>query len=310
VAFHQLLVAARKTWLMDALRDAVSHVDPNALKAQLSAYVPPDAQQILAAAGIRDEHVFPVPVLLEEAPTLVGYYRLLLGLPQKSFYGKGTGMGQVKGMEFDGTLNKNRRAAIPGFCQAMAAALADLVRQLSPTVTPRDVSELPLLTLGSQWQGSRNTQIGKAATQAAFLAIAEFVEPHTVKHEGGVITVRNPTGGAFVIARSDDPDVRVQEQLASRLVNRVAIELKGGTDYSNVHNRAGEAEKSHAKARLAGYQECWTVIHTKGVDMARLRSESRTTDVWFDAAQVLGREGPDWDDFRRRLAAAISIPRT
>jgi hypothetical protein len=45
VAFHQLLVAARKTWLRGALSDILGRVDPNALKMQLSAYVPTDAQQ-------------------------------------------------------------------------------------------------------------------------------------------------------------------------------------------------------------------------------------------------------------------------
>src|SRR5262245_27774261 len=90
VAFHQLLVSARKAWLIDALSEVLSQIDPMELKSQLLTYVPTDAQQILAGAGIRDEHVFPTPIILETAPTLVGYYRLLLGVPQKTFYGPGT----------------------------------------------------------------------------------------------------------------------------------------------------------------------------------------------------------------------------
>jgi hypothetical protein len=35
-----------------------------------------------------------------------------------------------------------------------------------------------------------------------------------------------------------------------------AIEIKGGRDYSNIHNRIGEAEKSHQKAEKQGYVEC------------------------------------------------------
>ena len=96
IAFHQLLVAARKSWLMDALSDALAHVDPKILKRQLSAFVPSDVQRILAAAGVRDEHVFPTPIILQTKPTLVGYYRLLLGVSQKVFYGTGTGMGHFK----------------------------------------------------------------------------------------------------------------------------------------------------------------------------------------------------------------------
>jgi len=69
VIFHQMLVAARKTALMDALSEALGLIDPKLLKKQISRYVPKDAQKLLAAAGIRDEHVFPVPAILERQPT-------------------------------------------------------------------------------------------------------------------------------------------------------------------------------------------------------------------------------------------------
>src|SRR5437879_5941634 len=174
VRFHQLLVAARKTWLMDALADALSRIDPVALKQQLVEHVPADAQRMLAAAGIRDEHVFPVPLILETAPTLVGYYRLLLGVPQKSFYASGTGLGMFKSMEMRGALTSRQQSALSDFCRAMCPALAELVRQLSPTVTPRDVQELPLLTLGSFFQGANNVLIGKQATADVFLSIKEI----------------------------------------------------------------------------------------------------------------------------------------
>ena len=51
---------------------------------------------------------------------LVGYYRLLLGVPQKTFYASGTGMSQFKSMEEDGRGNPgaipvthNRLAVLP-----------------------------------------------------------------------------------------------------------------------------------------------------------------------------------------------------
>ena len=102
VVFHQMLVAARKTVLMNALSEALGQIDPNVTKKQILTYVPADAQRILAAAGIRDEHIFPVPVVLERKPTLIAYYRLLLGISQKRFYRKGTGMGPFKSMETRG----------------------------------------------------------------------------------------------------------------------------------------------------------------------------------------------------------------
>jgi len=45
--------------------------------------------------------------------------------------------------------------------------------------------------------------------------------------------------------------------------NRISIEVKGGTDYSNIHNRLGEAEKTHQNAKAAGFTEFWTVITLK-----------------------------------------------
>jgi hypothetical protein len=190
----------------------------------------------------------------------------------------------------------------------MSLALAELIRTLSPTVTPRDITELPLLTLGSPFQGSRNTQIGEAATEAGFLAIAEIVNAYTTEQTGNTINLRNPSGRTFVIARSGDPDIRIQELIGDRIQNHIAIEIKGGTDASNAHNRAGEAEKSHTKAKSSGYRECWTVMFTAGISLSTLKSESPTTDVWFDAGHVLAREGSGWEDFRRRLAVAVGLP--
>lgn len=35
--------------------------------------------------------------------------------------------------------------------------------------------------------------------------------------------------------------------------NIIAVEVKGGTDFSNIHNRIGEAEKSHQTPVLSGF---------------------------------------------------------
>ncbi len=40
-----MLVAARKSVLMDALSEALGQIDPNITKKQILAYVPADAQQ-------------------------------------------------------------------------------------------------------------------------------------------------------------------------------------------------------------------------------------------------------------------------
>lgn len=118
----------------------------------------------------------------------------------------------------------------------------------------------------------------------------------------------NSAGREVVISLGADPDVRIQERFGADLRPKVAIEIKGGTDLANVHNRAGEAEKSHQKVKAHGYRDFWTVITTKGLDLRKLQSESPTTTSWFDVLQVIARQGPDWDAFKSRIAEAVGIP--
>jgi site-specific DNA-methyltransferase (cytosine-N4-specific) len=195
------------------------------------------------------------------------------------------------------------------FCATMAGPLADLVRQISPTITPRDINELPLLTLGSQFQGGNNNTIGKQATIDVFQAIIAAADPYVAEQRAKGLTVKNASGQVFEIQLASDPDVAIQEIAESGKVPVVAIEIKGGTDQSNAHNRAGEAEKSHQKIKDAGYGVCWTIIPKKGLDMAVLQRESPTTDRWFDVAQILAREGDDWTEFRKALDVALDIKR-
>jgi len=290
---------------MDALGEALADIEPNLLKRELSIFIPTDAQRALAAAGIRDEHVFPTPAILERKPTLLGYYRLLLGVPQKTFYRADS---RFKSMESRGALNENQKKGLPLLCKALSGGLAELVRQMSPGITQRDVAELPLLTLGAQFQGSNNNTIGKQAVVDAFLSVREIVKNHITYEQQGKITIKNSAGRTVVIALAADPDVRIQEEFSGKLQNKVAIEIKGGTDKSNAHNRAGEAEKSHQKARGEGFRDFWTIIAKKGLDIDKLKKESPTTNSWFDAAQVLGREGEDWEEFRNRIAGQVGIP--
>lgn len=317
VRFYQLLVAARTQWFMDALSDALSQLEQKVVKAQIGEYVPEDVQRILAAGGLRDEHVFPLPVVITKKPSLIGYYRLLLGAPQKSFYKGSTGMGRFKGMEELGTMTRSGEPYVPAFCLAMAKPLAELVRQI-PKITDRDLRELPLLTFGSQLQGSNNTQIGKTAMKEVFIAVKEIVKKHVIQSPVKLsaaqnekkVFLKNASGRTVVITLSHDPDLCIQELMEDNRPNsRVAIEVKGGTDVSNAHNRAGEAEKSHQKARKDyGFAEFWTIISKQGLQLVKLQKESPTTNLWFDIAEVLARDGPDWDEFRQRFAGACGIP--
>jgi XcyI restriction endonuclease len=309
ISFHQLLLGARTNWLLPALREALGKVDQAQVGAELSTFAPSDARRVLAAAGIRDEFVFPVPSIIHESPKLVGYYRLLLGRPQKSFYGS-DGFGVFKSAERSGNLSDRQRAILDDFCRAMGEALAELVRGIAPVVTMQDIEELPIVTIGSQFQGSNNNVIGQQATGAVFLAVLELVDDDAIIEQSeSKATIRNSAGRKVRIELASDPDVGVSEEVGDgALLKRVAIEIKGGTDRSNAHNRAGEAEKSHLKARAAGYTDCWTVISVHGVNFDRLRTESPSTASWFDINELLARQGESWDDFRHRLAVVVGIP--
>ncbi len=189
----------------------------------------------------------------------------------------------------------------------MAQPLAELVRQI-PNITQRDIRELPLLTYGAQLQGSNNTAIGKKAMQDVFMALSEIVSQHIVEKTTNRLVLKNAAGRTVFIRLSHDPDVAIDEQVGSATHKKVAIEVKGGTDISNAHNRAGEAEKSHLKAKNRGYPEFWTIISKTGLDMSKLKAESQTTNHWFDVAEVLARKGSDWDEFQQRVAAAAGVP--
>jgi XcyI restriction endonuclease len=275
---------------------------------EIQAIVPESAQQLLAQVGIRDEEVFPLPAVLHERPTLVGYYRLLLGSSQKQFYASGSGLSPFKAMEMRGTINSAAEKHLEEFCRTMSLALAELIDQISPRVTQQDIEQLPLLTLGSQLQGSNNNLIGKVATEGVFLAIRQIVSKHISKQSSERLVVQNSAGRDVHIQLSADPDVRFEEIFGHDQRPRLAIEIKGGTDKSNAHNRAGEAEKSHQKAKALGYPECWTVIATEGLQLDVLRGDSPTTTQWFDSAQILGREGEDWEEFKTRIVGIVGIP--
>ena len=55
---------------------------------------------------------------------------------------------------------------------------------------------------------------------------------------------------------ASDPDIIIREEIRPETYrNIIAIEVKGGRDFSNIHNRIGEAEKSHQKAKGKGYEQ-------------------------------------------------------
>jgi hypothetical protein len=111
-----------------------------------------------------------------------------------------------------------------------------------------------------------------------------------------------------LIRFASDPDIRIQEEMTpTSLRNIIAIEVKAGLDFSNIHNRIGEAEKSHQKAKADGYVERWTVVNVDRVDMTMARRESPSTDRFYRMSQIDGGRGEEYHDFYNRVVSLTGI---
>ena len=165
------------------------------------------------------------------------------------------------------------------------------------------------MTLGAQADGFWRTQIGSNATQAVFTSLKSIVRKAGArfKETKSSITVQNSSGRRVTLMLSADPDVVIREEFAEGVVYKTAIEIKGGKDRSNIHNRAGEAEKSHQKARQDGAGDCWTIISLESGNLDKLKQESPSTREWFDLDEIRKQSGPGWSRIVLLTKAAMGI---
>jgi hypothetical protein len=131
-----------------------------------------------------------------------------------------------------------------------------------PDLSQDTLNSLTLLTLGPQFRGSRNVNLGIEAIRTVFALIKAMVSDR-IQGEGPVyLEIVSAAGRIYRIEVSPDPDIAIRQRLEDGSYrNRIAIEVKGGTDFSNIHNRLGEAEKSHQKAKGEGFTQFWTVVN-------------------------------------------------
>jgi hypothetical protein len=91
----------------------------------------------------------------------------------------------------------------------------------------------------------------------------------------------------------------------------VAIELKGGTDVSNVWNRLEEAEKSRAKARANGFNELWTVtrvdLNSDPSLQKKARRQSASTTRFFFLDHIADPTTPEALSFRQVLGSIMGV---
>ena len=150
--------------------------------------------------------------------------------------------------------------------------------------------------------------IGQEATTTVFKRIRAAIADAAVEEESeSHVVVRNASNRLVRVSFSADPDIAIAEELSEGYENRLAIEIKGGTDVSNIHNRIGEAEKSHQKAMAQGFKEFWTIVNAPVSDQAA-RRESPTTQQFFQLGDIKTSASPDWIRFRDQLTARLGIP--
>jgi hypothetical protein len=121
-----------------------------------------------------------------------------------------------------------------------------------------------------------------------------------------VILVTNAAGRRVQIAFAPDPDITIIEMLPSGPMPNTSIEIKDGADVSNVHNRIGEAEKSHLNAKKSGFTRFWTIVKAK-IDPEAAKRQSPTTTAIFNLEQIRDRRSPCHGRFKELLHQTIGI---
>ena len=72
-------------------------------------------------------------------------------------------------------------------------------------------------------------------------------------------------------------------------------------------NRIGEAEKSHQKARLSGYVECWTVVNVDRIDIEMAKKESPSTNRFFRISGLLNSISEEFQTFKDLVISCVGI---
>lgn len=309
IEFATLLEGTRSLVLAEALRETVGSLSAKMLDVELAQFVDDVSLTRIASLGSRAETVFPVPLLLSQKPSLIGYYRLLYGYSQKQFYTSATGCSMFKTMETKGVLTNSAAEKLPELCAAFADAGSKLLSGLGKKASNTNLfQELALLTLGAQFRGGANNQRGAAGIRTVFEVVRLVVNDGIVSEGESLIEVKNAAGKRVRIEIAADPDIFISTALdTGERRPIVAIEVKAGEDHSNIWNRIGEAEKSHQQAKARGVTECWTIINDDKASSAKLRLSSPTTNRFYQLLELADSGSTQYSDFASRVRDMIGL---
>lgn len=309
IEFAQALRQIRSQYLQDALSETIEQLDVAEIDRDLQRVVSARHLTALAKHGLRGELLFAVPCVIRCNPRLVGYYRLLLGFSQKEFFTTKFGLTAFKRCELDGELGGISDPQLEGFCVALSRSAGQLLAGLGPESVSRSfLDDLTLLTVGPQLRGGRNVRLGSGAITRVFEIIEAIVSGSVREKTTTHIELLNAARRKVVIRFAADPDIVIYEESARGAPRKiVAIEVKGGTDYSNIHNRIGEAEKSHQKAKARGFTQCWTVVNVERLDLKKAKSESPTTDRFYLLRELESGKGKSYEDFHDMIIGLTGV---
>lgn len=208
--------------------------------------------------------------------------------------------------------NKNTAPErIAGLLEPLCCSLIEsswILLNAMPDISENVISSLTLLTLGPQFRGSRNNNLGAEAIRIVFALIKSIVFEHIREEGESFLVIQSAANRTYRIEFTADPDIVIRQILPDRSSrNRIAVEVKGGTDYSNIHNRLGEAEKSHQKAKVDGFKDFWTVINVAELDKAVWKKETPTTNELFYLEQITNVNNPEHARFRDCLVSELGI---
>jgi hypothetical protein len=311
VDFAMALTRVNDLYLQRALSKTVERANLSTLDNQLNAMVPANTLSALAGRGLRGELLFAVPYIFELNPKLLGYYRLLLGFSQKSFYTKENGLTSFKTMEEKGILLEKNKSSLNLLCKALIKCATELISGIGNDIINQSfLHDLTVLTLGAQLRGGANVRKGSAAIVKVFDTIKKIVKHSVVNEQEKLLLLTNAANRKVIIKFAPDPDIIIQEEMSeNNYRNVIAIEIKGGKDFSNIHNRIGEAEKSHQKARKAGFVECWTVVNVDNINLEMAKAESPSTDRFYLMSKIKDTGSEEYADFYNRIIALTGIRR-
>ncbi|MDD3853721.1 MAG: XcyI family restriction endonuclease [Syntrophomonadaceae bacterium] len=308
IDFFFLLNQMRNTTLQDALKKTVRQMNIAEIDKELSNLVPNHHLALIASYGLRGELIFPIPCIIKINPYLIGYYRLLLGFSKKAFYTAEFGCSSFSKMEERGVLSPANDERLEELCKALIDSSCFLIDGINRKVSAAVLDDLTLLTLGAQFRGSQNTKKGEAGILTVFELIINIVRDSIVSHNNKQIILLNAAKRTVSIEFFPDPDIIIREEMSNNnFRNIIAIEVKGGEDFSNIHNRIGEAEKSHQKAKLQGYVECWTIVNVDRIDLSTAKKESPSTNHFFRLSDLKNQSGDEYHNFKSRIIALTGI---